>query len=267
MIYQRPGSPYWFFDFTIDGQRHRGSTKQTTKARAREFESETLTKLKMEGQTALRKRIPTLREFEKAFRKFVKDHNALAPKSKAYYRDGMRLLLDTGLASKRIDQIQKSDIQTLTLQGSNSWKNCALRTLRRMLSQAKEWRLLRELPTIPLFEQRERREIFGPEVEQAIIDEARQPLRDIFILMMDTGCRPNEVLQLRWEHVLWDRRVIFICKAKTKKWIRHVPLSDRTRDCPTQRVQVQGQSGYIFPSKRRSPGHYSIGRRGEGMAR
>jgi hypothetical protein len=25
-----------------------------------------------------------------------------------------------------------------------------------------------------------------------------------------------------------------------------VPLSDRTRDCRTQRVQVQGQSGYIF---------------------
>jgi integrase len=259
MIYQRPGSPYWNYDFTIDNQRYRGTTKQTTNSRAREFESQLLAQFREEGPIALRKRIPTLREFEKLFRKYVQDHNKLAPKSKAYYFDGMRLLLETSLASKRIDQIQKSHIETLELKGSHSWKNCALRTLRRMLSQAKEWRLIKELPKIPLFEQRERREVFSSQVEQAIIAEARQPLRDIFTVMMDTGCRPNEILQLRWEHIMWDQRVIFICKGKTKKSIRHVPLSDRTRDCLRRRGQDQGDSGYIFPSTRRSAGHYSIG--------
>jgi integrase len=123
-----------------------------------------------------------------------------------------------------------------------------------MLKQAKEWRLLREVPVIPLFEQRQRREVFSPEVEQAIIAEARQPLRDIFTLMMDTGCRPNEILQLRWEHIVWDHRLIFICKGKTKKARRHVPLSDRAIECLRHRAQEQGESGYIFPPTRRSAG-------------
>jgi integrase len=259
MIYQRPGSPYWFYDFTLDGQRHRGSTKQKTKSAAREYESELLAQLKQDGPTALRKRVPSLREFEKVFRKYVQDHNKLAKKSKAYYYDGMRLLLETSLASMRINQIQRSDIDTLELKGSESWKNCALRTLRRMLKQAKEWRLIRDVPVIPLFEQRQRREVFSPEVEQAIIAEARQPLCDIFVLMMDTGCRPNEILQLRWEHILWDHRLIFISKGKTRKARRHVPLSDRAIECLRRRGQDKGVSGYIFASTRRSAGHYSIG--------
>jgi integrase len=125
--------------------------------------------------------------------------------------------------------------------------------------QAKEWRLIREVPIIPLFEQRQRREVFSPEAEQAIIAEARQPLRDIFVLMMDTGCRPNEILQLRWEHILWDHRLIFISKGKTRKARRHGPLSDRAIECLRRRSEEQGASGYIFPSTRRSAGHYSIG--------
>lgn len=37
-LYQRPGSPIWYYDFTIDGQRFRGSTRQTGKREAAKVE-------------------------------------------------------------------------------------------------------------------------------------------------------------------------------------------------------------------------------------
>ena len=41
-IYKRKGTKYWLADFTVNGQRFRKSTKQTTRARAREVAAELL---------------------------------------------------------------------------------------------------------------------------------------------------------------------------------------------------------------------------------
>jgi hypothetical protein len=78
--------------------------------------------------------------------------------------DGIGLLLNSSVASMRLDHIKKAHIQTLQLPGSASWQNCALSTLRRMLAIAKEWGLLCEVPTFPLLEQRQRRDVFDQEV-------------------------------------------------------------------------------------------------------
>src|ERR1700722_12366442 len=175
MIFKRSGSPYYWYDFTFDGQRFRGSTKQTPKAAANQYAAELSTRAREDGPPSLPKRIPYFRDYVVVFINYIYKHNGLAPKSKAYYEDGIDLLLKTEIASKRIDQIRRTDIETMTLpEGSASWQNCALRTLRRMLHLAKEWKLLRDVPTIPLQEQRQRAEVFDPTIEQQIIDAAKQ---------------------------------------------------------------------------------------------
>jgi integrase len=73
--------------------------------------------------------------------------------------------------------------------------------------------------------------------------------------MMDTGCRPGEVLALRWEDILWDLGVIFVRRSKTKKSIRYVPMSDRARDRLAVRVEASGRTGYVFPSTRSKAKH------------
>lgn len=258
MIFQRPRSPYWWYDFTVDGERQRGSTRQTTRSAARQYESDLINRAKEDGPSSLRKRIPYFRDYVPVFRKYISKHNKLSPKTKAYYEDGVELLLKTEVASKRIDQIRKTDIETLALpEGSGSWQNCALRTLRRMLHLAKEWKLIREVPSVPLQEQRQRCEVFDPLTEQRIIDSAKQPFRDIFLIMMDAGCRPSEVIALRWEDMRWDQRLIFIARGKTKKSRRFVPMSDRVH--AALRVRSGNETvGWVFPS-RRTKSHYTIG--------
>jgi integrase len=259
MIFKRSGSPYFWYDFTVAGERQRGSTKQTTKAAANQFEAELITRAREEGPTSLRKRVPYFRDYVPVFRNYVTKHNKLAASTKAYYEDGIRLLLKTEVASMRIDQIRRTDIETLTLpEGSGSWQNCALRTLRRMLRLAKEWKLIREAPTVPLQEQRQRSEVFEPALEQRILCEAKQPFLDVYMTMLDTGCRPGEVVALTVGDMRWEQRQIFISKGKTKKSRRFVPMSDRVYDALQERAKSAGSRGWLFPS-RRTDSHYTVG--------
>lgn len=126
-----------------------------------------------------------------------------------------------------------------------------------MLHLAKEWNLIREVPTIPLQEQRQRTEVFDPAIEQRISDAAKQPFRYIFVIMMDTGCRPSEVVSLRCEDMRFDQHLIFISKRKTKKSRRFVLMSNRVRDALQSRAELRGERGWIFPS-RRGDSHYTV---------
>jgi len=47
--------------------------------------------------------------------------------------------------------------------------------------------------------------IIGPQVEARLLAAAKQPLRDVIVIMQDTGMRPQDVFQLRWEHVNWQK--------------------------------------------------------------
>ena len=127
-----------------------------------------------------------------------------------------------------------------------------------MLHLAKEWKLIREVPSVPLQEQRQRADVFDPATEQRIIYSAKQPFRDIFVIMMDAGCRPSEVVALQWEDVRWDQRLIFIARGKTKKSRRFVPMSDRVHDALQVRAGSGKDGGWIFRSQR-NQSHYTVG--------
>lgn len=86
---------------------------------------------------------------------------------------------------------------------------------------------------------------------------APQPLRDVFLLCHDSGMRPDEVMRLRWDDILWDKSLIFVQKGKTKKATRHVPLSDRVREALRIRFERNNtvlkrfKSEWVFPAKRK----------------
>ncbi len=165
---------------------------------------------------------------EETFLPFV-EASQLDPDTKRYYQNGWRLLKKTPVAEQRIDRITTSDSEILCLPGSGSNANCGLRTLRRMLSLAKEKGVVAVAPTIKLREENERSAVYTPEQEQAFLAVAPQPLKDIFLISQDTGLRPDETVRPRVENILWDKNLIFNPDGKTKKARGIVALSDRVR--------------------------------------
>jgi hypothetical protein len=254
-LYRHKRSKFWFVDFMVNGQRHRRSTRATTKTRAMEVAAEIIRAAEQE-QPIRRGPAPILSVF--AAEKFLPyvEASQLDLDSKRYYQNGWRLLSGSRMAGTRMDRITTADADTLQFPGGGSNANCGLRTLRRMLSLAAEWGTIQNAPRVKLRRENMRSATFSADQEKAFLGKAPQPLHDVFLIVQDSGLRPDEVIRMRWENVLWDKNLIYNPNGKTEKSRRHVPLSDRVR--ALLRVRVQGAtSDWVFPSPRKKGRHIS----------
>jgi integrase len=148
--------------------------------------------------------------------------------------------------------------------------NNALRTLRRLLKQAQEWGLIHTVPKVQLVEEQGRDILLEPWMEAkllAVTEVERtpnkkhapksanygwQPLRDVLLIMLDTGMRPAEVYRMQWNHVKWDRELIFVPRSKSRKSKRYVSVSERVKRALQMRPQ---ESSFVFASARSRSGH------------
>lgn len=249
-LYRRGKSKFWIADFVVNSCRYRKSTKQTTRARAGEVAAEFLRQAQRNEAPARKGQMMKLRQFaEERFLPFV-EGSTLADNSKDYYRYGWKILTSLPVADLRLDAITTSVADTLVLSGTGANQNCALRTLRRMLSLAQEAGILQAAPRIKLRKEKQRTAVWDAKSEEAFLKVAPQPLKDVFLLCHDSGMRPDEVISLRWEDILWDKSLMFVPEGKTKKSTRYVPLSDRVRDA--LRARSKGaKSEWVFPSRRK----------------
>ena len=154
----------------------------------------------------------------------------------------------------RLSDITPDVADAMKFPGSVFNANTALRTLRRMLHKAREWKKLREVPKIKLFEEYRRERMLEPEEEVKMLGVAAQPLKDVLIAILDAGMRPSEVFAMRWEQVNWHRGTYFNPQGKSRKARRVVFLSDRLQQALLARWQGQSE-GWLFPSKRSRSGH------------
>jgi len=255
-LYQRPDGRSWIADFTIDGKRFRKSTRKTKKSEAMEVAMEFLRQAQRRQLPARAKHAPLLTEFAKErFLPFIQA-SSLDGDTKRYYETGWRLLSETPAKNWRIDQIKGSEAEMLSFTGSGANANCGLRTLRRMLSLAHDWEMNDRMPRIRLRKEVERTAVFDAEMEKRLLEKAPQPLRDVFLISHDAGLRPDEVLRMRWENVLWKKNLIFVPDGKTENAKRYVPLSERVRELLRTR-QASAGSPWVFPSKRKKKSHIS----------
>jgi integrase len=87
-----------------------------------------------------------------------------------------------------------------------------------MLNKAREWKVIRDVPDFKLFKEEGRALRLDDQAEAKLLPVADQPLKDIIVLMRDTGMRnAREVHRMRVENIDWNSRVIFNPKSKTKK--------------------------------------------------
>ena len=207
-LFRKNKSKYYWYDFTVRGERYRGSTKETNETRAQKAAALKLAAA-IKGSDPLDRKPPTLREYSKDFLQWV-ETGRLEADSRRYYRNGWRLLEQTKIAGMRMDQITKDEVEKLQFPGSASNGNNALRTLRRMYSKAKEDKLIFEVPDFALFKEHGRSLRLNDEAERRLSAVADQPLKDIIVVMRDTGMRnARELYCMRVENVDFDTGTIF----------------------------------------------------------
>jgi integrase len=243
----------WWCDFFVAGKRYRCSTKQKTESKARQYESTLMADIRERGPAAVPDRAPTLREYSSRFLYWVTNTDQLGRNTRKYYRFGWERLKDTPLAGMRLDAITTDAVSLVPFPGSAAWGNQARRTLRVMLGKAVRDNLIRQAPRIHLVNETGRDGILDDATEAKLLAVARQPLKDVLLIMRDMGLRPAEVFRMRWEHVHWDKRLYFNPYGKSRKARRWVPLSQRVFDA--LKLRAGNKSDWVFPSRRAIAGH------------
>jgi integrase len=261
-LYKKPKSKFYWYDFTVRGCRYRASTQETKSARALKVASLTLASV-MENTDPLPGKPTALGEFAKRFLAWV-DKGRLEEKTKKSYRNGWRLLKSTPVSDTRVDQITSDFAEQLRFPGSAANANCALRTLRRMLHKAEEWRMIGHAPKIKLMKEHGRHLRLDDEAEKQLFEGAKackwrrrtfELFRDIVILMRDTGMRnQRELYRMRLENLDWKNRVIFVPDSKTPEGRRLVPMSRRVFELLHARCSTRTED-WVFPSERATSGH------------
>ncbi len=261
-LFKKSKSKFYWYDFTVGSKRYRGSTKETNKTRAESIAALKLSQA-VEGINPLPKKSPGLLEFSSRFLEWVKAAK-LEQKTKTYYLNGWRLMSKTQLTGMRIDRITTDEVEVLRFPDSASNVNCALRTLRRMLHKAEEWKLIPKVPKIKLMKEHGRSLRLDDQAEKRLIAAAAtcgwrqrsfELFRDIVILVRDTGMRnERELYRTRIEHIDWTNKVIFVPDSKTPEGRRTIPMSDRVLELFSVRCGERRQ-GWVFPSHRSGAGH------------
>jgi integrase len=118
-----------------------------------------------------------------------------------------------------------------------------------MLHKAKEWKLIYHPPEFKLFKEEGRSLRLDDEAERKLLLHAEQPLKDIIIVMRDTGMRNvRELYRLRVENVDLNNRVIFNPNSKTAKGRRYIPISQRVLEILKNRCGDR-RDGWVFQSR------------------
>ena len=267
------GSTYWYRFRWNGSKQYRGSCKTSILSEAKKVESLVLAQLLEHNRPPGSRKIPTLAEFSGRFFQWMDSLPTDRPPkqgTRKYYRVGWKLLENTTMAGRRLDHIERHHIAALAVGSSPANTNNALRTLRRLLKQAQEWGLIHTVPKVQLVEEQGRDILLEPWMEAkllAVTEVERtpnkkrapksanygwQPLRDVLLIMLDTGMRPAEVYRMQWNHVKWDRELIFVPRSKSRKSKRYVPVSERVKRALQVRLQ---ESPFVFASARSRSGH------------
>jgi integrase len=265
-LYKRGG--VWWSRIVRHGERIDRSTKQKTKVGAQAVESRWLTAINDTGELSTIKQVRQerplwLMQFEERFLAYLKN-NVASPRTLEFYKQAYRPLYFTGLG---LNDVYLSQITPALIEGwaqarrktvSATRVNASLRTLRRALRMAEEWKLIRKAPKIKLLPGEHQREFVIKEelLTKMLAHEDCTPfLRDALPFLIDTGLRISEACALTWEHVGLEPKSgatlgwVYIPKGKSKYAKRHVPLTTRARDI-LEKIKQKSKSPFVFPAKK-----------------
>jgi len=129
--------------------------------------------------------------------------------------------------------------------------NRGLAVLRRMLRLAQEWRVVDRIPRIRLLRGERKREfVLSREQERIYLEFCPPTLRDVAMLMLDTGLGPAEALSLRRADIKDD--YLQVREGKSRSRARSVNLTARVVAMLDMRRQ-DSTSAFLFGGESKKP--------------
>lgn len=205
---------------------------------------------------------PVFRAFAKEFLQYAKTQRKVG--THTFYRVSLdRLLTFAAIADAPLDAITGDVVSRYARYRQEVPKNSVvtvngdLRTLRRIFSLAVEWGKLDRAPVIHELPQPQGRDRVLSFTDEALyLAKASENLRDVTILAVDTGMRPNsELFPLKWADVNLTAStecphgVVRVRQGKTESAQRSLPLTPRAAEV-LKRRKKQAEikpSAFVFP--------------------
>src|SRR5205814_10073906 len=106
--------------------------------------------------------------------------------------------------------------------------------------------------------ERNRDFVFSHQQQKIYLEAAPQPLKDVAILLLETGLRLGEALALKWTDIELDAAngkklgYLFVREGKSKNARRHVSLTPRAQETLVNR-SLESKSEYVFANHRGKP--------------
>ncbi len=241
--------PHWHYKFERDGRTIHRNTKQGNKQTAKELEAKHRTGIARGEAEFLPARVPTFAQFNPVL---VSRTGKI--RSTQFYADRMKALLAFGpLANARLTAIDADLIEKYVASrrgvDSPATINRSLATLRKALRLAVDRKppLLQGVPKITMELGEHHREfILLPQHQQAYLDACPDPLRDVAALILETGLRLGEALNLTWPDISEGK--LHVLKGKSKKAQRSITLTAIATGI-LQRRKLTSTVKWIFPNE------------------
>lgn len=259
-LYKRPTSKYWWMKFHFDGELVQQSTKCKNKGDAQTVESAFRTQLAL-GKVGIKpkKEAPTFKDASKKFLDWSKvKHAEKTTERRGYFAVQ---ILDAYFGKKKVDKIEKKDVENFVVWRSNQTSqktktnitrgtvNRELITLKQIFRRLIEEQILTENPTIAVKLLKENDADFyviSDDEERRYLLACSQPLKDVAIIMLESGMRCGEVYRIKRSEVFLDKGYLKVTKGKTKAAIRQVHLTERAMNVLRYRLnKFKGEN--LFP--------------------
>ncbi len=256
-VYKR-GNVYWF-DFWFRGQRIRESTGLTNKVAAQQTEAIRKAAL-AEGRAGIAPPKPVVNfgdfvrnEFLPWAEKQYQSH----PRTYQRYRESTKPLL-ASYDKLRLDSVSMALVEKFKLSRSSEVSpatvNRDLAALRLILNLAirKEYVAKNPVKEVQFLDEGPgQMRIVSHEEQQRYMAVASSLLRDVAMMIVETGQRPEEVFNTCKENVHLKLGYLFVPKGKTRFARRNVPLTDATINILKRRL-AQARGAFVF-SRRGDP--------------
>jgi len=249
----------WWVDYYVNGSRVRKPiSKSKTEA------EKVLTKIKSE---ILHKRyaIPEDKKikFVDFARKIVENQTKLTKRGFQTYVSLLRNLVEyfgdffiDEINDYHCEQYKKSMINKKCKKRnktiSPSYINRNLSLLRSLLNKAVRWGYLSSNPVkkIEFFKEEPKERILTHDEMKKLLKEARQPLKNVILVALNTGMRRSEIYHLEWNQVNIEERFITVQKTKSRK-LRRIPLNKIMVHLFTRLHSQNGFNRYVFTNPKR----------------